>query len=108
MSLFTSGCVPGTESLSAFSSFVIVTFDSASYSSEIHATFVKICSLLVGTAVTVHSICIVSESNVVPLYASRLSVFDVLFNFNRLSVSLYESNSKFPDTTLLNTNPVVY
>ena len=65
-SLFTSGVVPGSESVSAFSSVVMILSSSASYSSDIHATFVNIVSSFPAVAVTSHTTCIISESNVVP------------------------------------------
>ena len=62
MSLFTSGIVDGSESISFPGVFVIVSPDSASYSSDIQATFVKTFVFASsGVAVTSHSISIVSE-----------------------------------------------
>jgi len=70
--LFTFGIVDGSESLSFPFWFVIVSLLTASYSSEIHATFVKTVALVVfGVATTVHSISIVSESKVFPSYAFK-------------------------------------
>ena len=86
-SLLTFGFVAGSESVSAFFSVVIVLLSSASYASDIHATFVNILSSLPALAVTSHFIWIVSESNVAPpSYADNLSTFDVLFFFYKLSL----------------------
>ena len=79
MSLFTFGVVAGSESLSLPVSLVIVTLLTASYSSEIQATFVNILLFFVSAlASTVHSNSIVSESNTFPSYATKLFVPSVI------------------------------
>ena len=104
--MLTLGVVDGSESLSLPFSLVITSLVTASYSSDIHATFVKIISDFVfAFATTSASICIVSESKFVPVNSIKLFVPDV-WNSILFVVSLYVTVYSFPfvDVTLL---PVV-
>ena len=108
LSLFTSGVVDGSESLSFPASDVIVSPVIPSTSSLIHATFVNTLSTFCAFIVTSHSISIVSELKLPSEYADKLFVFPVfLESINLLSpVSSYDCTSKFPLTILENFNPV--
>ena len=89
MSLFTFGVVAGSESLSFPVWFVISSLATESYSLDIHATFVKILSLSVSaSAVTSHSISIVSESSLLFEYAF-ISFVPVVENVTLFVVSLF-------------------
>ena len=79
--------VDGSESLSFPTSVVIVSPVTPSTSSAIHAIFVNILLFAPAVPVTLHFICITSDSNVFPLYAGKLVVFpDFLVNVNVLFV----------------------
>ena len=70
LSLFTFGDVSGSESLSAFFWFVIVTLSSALYSSSIQATFVNVILFFVSAScATLHFISIISLSRFPAVYA---------------------------------------
>ena len=84
LSLFTSGVVPGSESMSS-PSCVVITVPSTSTSSDIHATFVNISSCIVST---IHSISIVSDDNVCPSNAFKF-VFSVFVSSNLFVSSSY-------------------
>ena len=78
------GFLPGSESLSKPSWFIISVLLSPSTSFDIHAIFVNTLSLSPASSTTLHSISILSElGSPSPVYAGKLLLFpDTLTNVN--------------------------